>query len=371
MRVLFLAGDVMTGRGIDQVLPQPADARLYESYVKSARDYVALAERASGPIPAPVGFEYVWGDALQVLERMRPAVRIVNLETAITAGGEPRPDKGIHYRMHPANAGVLAAARLDCCAVANNHVLDWGVDGLADTLAALREARIAAAGAGEDAQHAAAPAAVRLPDGSRVLVFAYAHSSSGVPREWAATAKRPGVNFLPDLSPRTVDSIAAAIAPQRGPVDLVVASLHWGGNWGYAVDPAERRFAQSLIDDAGVDVVHGHSSHHPRGIEVHAGKPILYGCGDLVNDYEGIGGYEEFEPRVCAMYFPAFEAQSRRLARFDAVPLRIRRFRLERATAAESRRLAATLDRESRRLGSRVALAGDGMLHLEWKERVS
>jgi poly-gamma-glutamate synthesis protein (capsule biosynthesis protein) len=371
MRVLFLAGDVMTGRGIDQVLRHPSDPRLHEPYVKSARDYVTLAERESGPIPAPVGFDYVWGEALAVLDRMRPAARIVNLETAITAGGVPSPDKGIHYRMHPGNVGVLTAARIDCCTLANNHVLDWGEKGLSDTLEALREARIAAAGAGEDEERAAAPASIPLPDGSRVLIFSYAHGSSGVPRQWAATRKRPGVNRLVDLSPGTVDAVATRVASHRGARDLVVASLHWGGNWGYAVETAERRFAQALVEDAGVDIVHGHSSHHPRGVEIHAGKPILYGCGDLVNDYEGIAGYEAFEPGVRALYFPAFEAQSGRLARFDIVPVRMRRLRLERASEAESRWLAATLDRESGKLGTRVRIDDAAALRLEWKERVS
>ena len=370
MRRLFLAGDVMTGRGIDQVLLHPSDPRLHEEYVKSAREYVALAERENGRIAAPVGFDYVWGDALAVLERMHPAVRIVNLETAITANGSPAPGKAIHYRMHPANVRVLAAARIDGCALANNHVLDWGEKGLSDTLEALRGAGIATAGAGEDEERAAAPAVTPLPDGSRVLVFSYAHGSSGVPREWSATRRQAGVNRLADLSPGTVDAIATRIASHRGARDLVVASLHWGGNWGYAVDAEERRFAQALVEDAGVDVVHGHSSHHPRGIEIHAGKPILYGCGDLVNDYEGIGGYEAFEPEVRALYFPTFEARSGRLARFDIVPVRMRRFRLERASEAETRWLAATLDRESAKLGTRVRI-DEGALRLEWKERVS
>jgi poly-gamma-glutamate synthesis protein (capsule biosynthesis protein) len=48
---LFLCGDVMTGRGIDQILPHPCDPLLHESYVKSARDYIRLAEQVNGRIP--------------------------------------------------------------------------------------------------------------------------------------------------------------------------------------------------------------------------------------------------------------------------------------------------------------------------------
>jgi poly-gamma-glutamate capsule biosynthesis protein CapA/YwtB (metallophosphatase superfamily) len=67
--------------------------------VHDARDYVALAERASGPIPAPVSWAYIWGDALAEMERAAPDACIVNLETAVTTADAPWPRKGIHYRM--------------------------------------------------------------------------------------------------------------------------------------------------------------------------------------------------------------------------------------------------------------------------------
>ena len=120
---LFLCGDVMTGRGIDQALPHPSKPRIHEGFMGSAMGYLELAERAWGPIPRPVGFSYVWGDALAELETRAPDLRIVNLETSITTSDEPWP-KGINYRMHPRNAPCLSAARLDLCVLANNHVLD-------------------------------------------------------------------------------------------------------------------------------------------------------------------------------------------------------------------------------------------------------
>ena len=69
----------MTGRGIDQVLPHPGNARLYEPYVTSATEYVSLADFANGPIPKPVDFTYVWGDALAKLETRRPDARLVTV----------------------------------------------------------------------------------------------------------------------------------------------------------------------------------------------------------------------------------------------------------------------------------------------------
>src|SRR5687768_14486749 len=85
---LFLCGDVMPGRGIDQILPHPSDPQLFEAYVRDARDYVALAERSAGKIPRKVSPAYVWGDALDELARRRPALRLVNLETSITTHDE-------------------------------------------------------------------------------------------------------------------------------------------------------------------------------------------------------------------------------------------------------------------------------------------
>jgi hypothetical protein len=136
---LFLCGDVMTGRGIAQVLPHPSDPRLYEPSVASATRYVELAERANGPIVRPVDFAYVWGDALDELERAHPDARIIDLETSVTTSDQ-RWDKGIHYRMHPANVPCLTAARIDCCVLSNNHVLDWGYAGLVETIETLRRA---------------------------------------------------------------------------------------------------------------------------------------------------------------------------------------------------------------------------------------
>jgi len=357
---LFLAGDVMTGRGIDQILPRPGDPRLFEPYVRSALEYVALAERASGPLPRPVDFAYIWGDALAELERVNPDARIVNLETAVTTNNEPWPGKGIHYRMNPANVPCLTAAGLDCCVLANNHVLDWSAAGLTETLASLRAAGLRTAGAGRDAAEAQAPAVIGHRQAGRVLVFAFASETSGVPREWAAGPQGAGVNMLDDLSARSAQAVARPIAAQRRGGDIVVASVHWGGNWGYDVDPGQRAFARALIDGAGADVVHGHSSHHAMGIEIYRDRPILYGCGDLINDYEGIEGYEAYRPELSVLYFPTFDADSGRLLELTLSPMRLRRMRLERATPDDAAWLRVALGR----LGTRLEPRDDGTLSL-------
>lgn len=363
MVTLFLGGDVMLGRGIDQILPHPGDPALREPYIHDARAYVDLAEAANGPISRPVGFRRPWGTALASLERADPDVRVVNLETAVTDDGDFAPGKDVHYRMSPANLPCLAAARPDVCALANNHVLDFGPRGLHETLDALARAGLRTAGAGRDAVRARRPAIVPLPSGGRVLVFSFGMPSSGIPVDWAATARRAGVDVVAEPSLAAAAAIADRVRQVRRPGDVTVASVHWGPNWGYDVSRSEIRFAHALLD-AGVDVVHGHSSHHPRPLEVYGGRLVLYGCGDLVDDYEGIGGYESYRDDLRLLYLVSVEADTGRLAGVRMVPLRARGMRLERASPEDTEWLRAVLDRHSRAFGTRVDDGPDGTLAL-------
>lgn len=357
---LFLCGDVMTGRGIDQILPYPNHPQLYEPYTTSAQDYVKLAEKASGSIRQPVDFAYPWGDALEELRRTHPDVRIVNLETAVTTHSEHWPGKGVHYRMHPKNIPCLTAAQINCCVLANNHLLDWGYAGLKETLNTLAGANLKAAGAGKNRREAEAPAVIEAAGKGRVLVFGLGDESSGIPWLWDALDDRPGVNLLPDLSASTVRQIAEQVSEIKRKGDCVVASIHWGGNWGYEIPDAQREFAHRLIDQAQVDAVHGHSSHHPKGIEVYKGKPILYGCGDFLNDYEGIPGHKEFRNDLSLMYFVTLDLATGKLVSLIMTPLQIKRFRLNGAQPNDVLWLQQVLDRESRLLGAKVELIDQG-----------
>ena len=362
---LFLSGDVMTGRGIDQALPHPVNPALHEPYVRDAREYVGLAENANGPIPRPVSFDYIWGDALQELENSSVDLRIVNLETAITSADTHWPDKAIHYRMHPQNIDCLSAVRISGCALANNHILDWGYEGLSETLQTLDSAGIAHAGAGKNADEAAMPAVLDLTGKGRALLFSFGSTTSGIPRDWRATSISPGVNLLDDLSEATATRVASqmrqsASGGQMG--DVLVASIHWGSNWGYDIPPEQIAFAHRLIDE-GVAIVHGHSSHHVKAIEVFKGRLILYGCGDFLTDYEGISGYETLRGDLGLMYLVDLDSRNGQLMSARLVPMQMRRFRLERAPAADSEWLFNLLNE----LGTAVRVEKDSTLTLEWQ----
>ncbi len=369
---LLLTGDVMPGRGIDRILPHPGDPELREPHVRDAGFYVRAVEQRSGPLPPrPVPFAWPWGAALAAMDAVHPDARILNLETSVTRSRRFARGKTIHYRMHPDNLPMVLAARPDVCVLANNHVLDFGRGGLVDTVTALTRAGVAAPGAGYDAAQAARPATVPLGRGRRLLVFAAGSPTSGIPDDWAATSDRPGVRLLPELSAAGAEEILAEVAAVRRPGDVVVFSVHWGTNWGYQVPAEQVRFARTLVEH-GVNLVHGHSSHHPRPIEVHHGRLILYGCGDLLNDYEGISGFERYRGDLRLLYVPTLDADTGELTGLRLLPLQSRRLRLQPAGSRDRGWLAAVLGASSEPFGTHVAShAEENVLTVSWARRPS
>jgi poly-gamma-glutamate synthesis protein (capsule biosynthesis protein) len=331
-----------------------------------ATGYVELAEKANGPIPRSVDFAYIWGDALEELALVAPEVRIINLETTITTSEDWLP-KGINYKMHPKNLPCITAAKIDCCVLANNHVLDWGSSGLAETLESLKKAGVRTAGAGHDLKQARASAAIEIAGKGRVVVFSFGSATSGIPQDWAALENKPGVNLLDGFSEKTIRNIAESVREVKRPGDIVVASIHWGGNWGYHIPPEQIEFAHQLIEEADVNIIHGHSSHHAKGIEIYKERLILYGCGDFLNDYEGISGYERFRGELALMYFASVEVATGKVCRLEIVPLQIKRFKLNRASGENVQWLQDTLMREGKKFSTLVELGKNNTLIIKRK----
>jgi poly-gamma-glutamate synthesis protein (capsule biosynthesis protein) len=237
---------------------------------------------------------------------------------------------------------------------------------LTETLNTLHGAGIRTAGAGHDDIEAATPAFIELAGRGRVVVFAFGTESSGVGQDWAADKGRPGVNRLKDLSAKSVRTIGAQVHAVKRANDVVVVSIHWGANFDFRIPKAHRVFAHRLIESAGVDVVHGHSSHHVKGIEVYREKLILYGAGDFINDYEGIRGHEEYRGDLALMYFPVVDAATGRLVRLTMTPAQRRRFCVHRAPEEGIRWLRDTLSRESQGLGVSMVWQPDATFPLRW-----
>ncbi|KAI9661928.1 MAG: hypothetical protein M1821_009168 [Bathelium mastoideum] len=274
---LIFTGDVMLGRLIDQLLP----THVHEP---SEQQFVQRIKR-SNPALGNYSISTPWGNVLPLLQSAD--LRLINLETSMTSHDIKWPNKVFNYRMHPANVEVLKTANIDYTSLANNHTLDFGEQGLFETVETLRSANISFAGAGLCSEEAQRPATITISGnvnsghrGHRVNVF----SASDHPSDWARV---PSFHLI-DYSTATKRRLKQLISEHNEATtpSLTVFSVHWGPN--YSWQPAEeiRDLAHFLIDECGVDIIHGHSSHHVQGIERYKpGKLIIYGCGDFIEDY--------------------------------------------------------------------------------------
>lgn len=205
---------------------------------------------------------------------------VVNLEMALTERGTPAP-KDFVFRAPMSYADSLADAGVDIAVLANNHAMDYGAEGLADTIAALEERNIRYVGAGMNAQEAYAPLVVEQ-NGLRVAFIAFTSvpndSISGFDaRSIEAGPDEPGVAWL------TAENLLAGIEAARQASDVVVALFHTG--WEYQDAPnADQVFWSRLAIDNGASLVIGHHPHVLQGMELYAGGAIAYSLGNFVFD---------------------------------------------------------------------------------------
>ena len=253
MLTLLMAGDVMLGRGVSQALQ-----RMHP--------------------------EEPWEDLLPHFRRAD--FRLVNLEAPLTHHKTrwSRTQKIFHFRAEPLPALLtLRGAHIDACSLANNHLLDFEIEGLLDTLKYLGNERIAFAGAGQDIDHAQAPRIITLAKENAKIALLSATDNEPA---FAAGPNTPGVNYFPiDLDATSLAWLDRGVEEsRRAGAQIIILSLHWGPNMVERPPSVFQRFAHAAID-RGVDVIHGHSAHIFQGVEFYRGKPILYDCGDLIDDY--------------------------------------------------------------------------------------
>jgi len=326
-------GDVMLGRLVDQIFP---------SHVEDPEGafHVRHLFRARNPkVKLPVDHKYVWGE---VLEDIKSAdVRIINLETSVTTHPVKYPGKAFNYRMHPDNLKCLQEANIEYCSLANNHTLDYSNQGLYDTLSSLTSFGISWAGAGKDITEARRPA-VFTAKGKKIVCF----SMSDHYDYWAAGFDKPGINYL-DVDSFTSEDIerikksVQEVRTKESP-DILVFSLHWGSNYCWNPSVQKQTFAHRLIDECGVDVIHGHSSHHIQGIELYKGKAIIYGCGDFVDDY---AVDSEYRNDLGFAYFIDWNSNKKSVEKMELVPTKIECCQVQKATALDKKWLFSTLQK--------------------------
>lgn len=206
-------------------------------------------------------------------------ITVGNLECAIGTAGEPAP-KAFTFRAPPAAASSLADAGFDVLSLANNHILDYGVPALDETLAHLDAVGIVYAGAGRDAAAARRPAVVEV-GGLRLAFLSYVHvpveQGGFVTESWAATDATPGVAWA---SPELVDEDVRTALPG---VDHVVVLLHSGYEGVEQPNEIQRAVARTAVD-AGASLVIGHHPHVLQRTERYGTGLIVYSLGNFVFD---------------------------------------------------------------------------------------
>lgn len=198
---------------------------------------------------------------------------MINLETAVTPRGTPEP-KRYHFRAPARAYDAVKAAGIDVVSIANNHALDYGRVGLADTVQAAKAAGVPAVGAGADAAAAFAPWMTEVR-GTR-LAFLGLSQVFELWSQWRATDGRAGIAMARDL-PRALAAVRAA----RQQADVVVVYVHWGD----AGDPCptgEQRALATELANAGAGIVVGTHAHLLLGDAWTGNTFIQYGLGNFL-----------------------------------------------------------------------------------------
>lgn len=200
---------------------------------------------------------------------------MVNLETAVTTGGTPEP-KEFLFRAPPAAYQAVRLAGIDAVSLANNHALDYGRDGLADTIAHARDARVEVVGAGEDAAAAYAPWITQVR-GVRIAVLAFSQIQE-LWGSWRALDDRAGIAYTMDT-----ERARAAVRTAVSAADVVVVYLHWGLELeGYRCPTGQMRTFASMLAEEGVDLIVGTHAHHLLGGGWLGDTFVQYGLGNFL-----------------------------------------------------------------------------------------
>ena len=297
--------------------------------------------------------EDLWAPELRDLCRSCDLV-ICNLECCISDRGAPTHrlrGKPFFFRAPPAAVGSLRAIGVRAVGLANNHALDFGTDSLADTLELLAEAGIAVAGAGRD-RAGARRAAIVMAGATRVALVA----ASDHPLEFAAGPDAPGIAYA-ELRDRVPDWLSTELARARGEAELVVAFPHWGPNM--TRQPAAWQLRAAVeMQDAGADLVAGHSAHVFHGAGWGERGPLLYDLGDALDDY-AVDATLRNDLGVLAIWRPGHSD-----AELEAVGLALDYCHTRLAGGEEAEWIARRLEQACPPLGSRVERVGEQRFRL-------
>ncbi|OQV08303.1 hypothetical protein CLAIMM_12603 [Cladophialophora immunda] len=291
---LLLLGDVMIGRLIDALLPTSIARQSPQSDPESAAWTVDKHILPRYPQLKSYNYLSPWGNSVDLIRKSD--LVLANLETAVTTSEKKWPSKVFNYRSHPGNiqclteVGIGGGARRGYVSLANNHTLDWDIEGLQETVKVLAENGVEFAGAGRTKEEAHKPATLWVggADWWDIKCWSFADH----PNEWAGV---DAFNYF-EYTGKGRDTVKQQLLAKdhsegQRKLGLKVVSMHWGPNYRWRPAKEIVDLAHWMIDECGVDIIHGHSSHHVQGVEIYNGKLVIYGCGDFVDDYAVDGNY--------------------------------------------------------------------------------
>jgi poly-gamma-glutamate synthesis protein (capsule biosynthesis protein) len=209
-------------------------------------------------------------------------LRVGNLELPLTERGTPAR-KDYVFRAPPAVADGLTWAGFNLLTLANNHTLDYGQEGLLDTLAALDRSGIAHVGAGRTAAEAHRPILLTVR-GLRIAVLSYVNVSNDSRSNWQAESMKAG-QAVPGVAWGTPEAIRRDVAAARPSADVVIVAIHAGWEYTPTPNPTQRALAYAAVD-AGATLVLGAHPHVLQGIELYRGVPIVYSLGNFIFDLD-------------------------------------------------------------------------------------
>jgi len=237
-------------------------------------------------------------------------VTFTNFEMALPRGDLERiaPD------VSPDLVGVADAlasfltAGIDVVALATNHIMDWGTEGLSDTLAQFREHGVATVGAGMNVEESARPAIIER-GGLKIGFAAFTPE-----QRWTAGPDRPGA------APLTFESVERALAGMAG-ADVRIISLHWGLEMSGYPTPEDRELARRIAE-AGADLIIGHHPHVIQGVERFGRTPVVYSMGNFIFDINAGRVEHGFDPEdLRSAYMVEAELTSDGVADLRTVPV--------------------------------------------------
>jgi poly-gamma-glutamate capsule biosynthesis protein CapA/YwtB (metallophosphatase superfamily) len=290
-----LTGDIMLGRRVNEVIKKE-------------------------------GYLYPWGNMIELLRSTD--LNLVNLETTLTSSTS-RVTKSYNFKAAPDKVQSLIAADVDVCSIANNHILDFGIEGLFETITTLENAGLLYTGAGSNIYKAREPVVV-TENGIIVGIIGCTDNEPG----WNAGKTRPGTFYVNVNKP---EALVTEIKSLRPLVDILILTMHWGPNMRQKPTRAFVKFAHSMID-AGIDIFHGHSAHVFQGIEVYKEKLILYDTGDFVDDYR-----VNLPLRTDQSFFYIVKTDRKGIVELELVPVLISNMQVNLAAGAEYKEIVSRI----------------------------